>query len=124
MPEVNILIGRAIEFGVGEPDDFSAENGPGPFSGIVVEFSDQRLLVKLDMPLKYENREIWGVLASPRHIGGSFENLTVVSGIAVNLIPITDKLALSSFEKAVAFSNQWRTWHLIGGMVLKKTSSK
>jgi len=63
------LLNIAVTITVGDPWEFGAQCGVGPFPGRVVEERPDAVAVVLDVPLSYEGKRLASVVIRPWHVG-------------------------------------------------------
>lgn len=70
------LLNLSVEILVSEPWEFGTECGVGPFGGIIIDATAEKLLVQLSKPISYSGKTLHTVAARPRHVGDTPEAVT------------------------------------------------
>ncbi len=67
------LLNLSVEILVSEPWEFGTECGVGPFGGIIIDATAEKLLILLSKPITYSGKTLHTVAARPRHVGDTPE---------------------------------------------------
>ena len=112
------LVGRGVQFGISEPWDVGVE---APIPATIIATQQHMILLRLEVPLTYQQQTVLYLVGTPRHGGHEFDELLAGHAPSANFTPapstgIEDD---SSPEQLFAAAAAWRAWHFIGGIKLK-----
>ncbi len=116
---------REVLVVVADPWDWVTANGSGPFPGKSVALSHDLLLVELNKPISYGDKDNAYVLASPRRSSVSqYEQLINDLGVSSDLIPIPKKSIPTSdpqsmLNSANEFAKAFRQGGLLGSVHIR-----
>lgn len=85
------LINLSVEILVSDPWDFGTECGVGPFSGIIINATAEKLVIRLSKPISYSGKTLHTAAASPRHVGDSPEAVTT-KRLSANFMLLPQKI--------------------------------
>ncbi|MDZ4224525.1 MAG: hypothetical protein U1D33_01315 [bacterium] len=93
---MNLLqfLNRPVILMISEPWDFGTECGVGPFTGSISDIEGQRVLIKLDEPIKYEGKFYYTMFGKIRHEGFSMTSLAQQKPISLNFVLLAQEINL------------------------------
>jgi hypothetical protein len=96
------LLKTKVTLMISDPWDFGTECGVGPFNGEFADLDRDRMLVRLERPIKYSNRIFKSALCHVRHEGISTDNLRERTRVSVNITLLSeDFTSLNKVDQAV-----------------------
>ena len=85
------LLNLSVGILVSEPWEFGTECGVGPFGGIVIDVTAEKLLIQLSKPISYMGRTLHTVAARPRYVGDTPDVITT-KRLSANLMLLPQKI--------------------------------
>jgi hypothetical protein len=88
------MLGAKVDVVVVDPWDFVTVNSSGPLTADIVRIDEAKptrvaaLLLELATPVKYDNQAYKYFIATPRHVGTTFEQLFSETQVGVKLTGI------------------------------------
>ena len=67
------LLKLSVGILVSEPWEIGTECGVGPFAGIIIDATAEKLLIRLSKPISYAGKTLHTAAARPRHAGDNPE---------------------------------------------------
>ena len=85
------LLRQRVVFSISDPWELTSERGALPHQGTIVEVSGDRLLLRLDKPIRRRDGAVRWFVASPRHKGTVLTDLLTSAPLNVNLAGTHDR---------------------------------
>ena len=76
---------------ISDPWEFATECGTGPFTGLVTDATEERLVIVLRSPIAYQGRTLNTIIAQSRHVGVGI-GAVATGAMASNLLFLPNRL--------------------------------
>jgi hypothetical protein len=77
---------RAVDVWISDPWEFGTECGEGPFGAVITDQTTNEFLLRLEVPLLYQGRQLTNAIARPRHTGDNVAMLSLSARLDVGLL--------------------------------------